>query len=316
VTALREGAGTVVRKDWAVVEVTGKDAQSYLHRMLTQDVKSIAPMRAKYACVLTPKGKILGDPVVWNLGDRYLLDMARAAAEKAIPALERTVIADDVVFRDATESTARFAVVGGREAPHLFGARPPPEGEIRDHAVVQCVRTPEGPGNPDVRVLRRDVGRVPCLELLVPSHLVRVTREALPAESPASDVDALRVEEGIPAYGAELDDRVLPNEAGLESALSWTKGCYPGQEPVVMARHRGHPPSLLVRLEIDAERVLPRDAPLLDAGKPVGRVTSSTPASTGGLVGMGYVLHALAKPGASFEVEGGGRAKVVGLVQA
>ena len=146
--------------------------------------------------------------------------------------------------------------------------------------------------------------------LLVPADRISdavaalVAAGAVPATADAFDV--ARVEAGAPLLGAELDDRVLPNEAGLSSsAVAWTKGCYLGQEPVVMAKHRGHPPTLLCRLRIETEVLPARDAPLLLAGTVAGRVTTAVRVGHPGVTGLGFVRHGVAVVGAQLTLEDG-----------
>ncbi len=305
-------AGLLVRADRAVHDVTGADAVSYLHRMLTQDVAGLREGHAAYACVLTPRGRIVSDLLVWHLGDRLALDFPAAGAVAAIPYLERYVIADDVVFTDRSKATARFVLVGDGAPAAIAGvAVAVPES---DTFVVASLAGAE------VRLLRHDLGRRHAFEgmtALVDADRVLAALRALPGVSPMDEAgyEVVRVEEGVPAFGHELDEQVIPNEAGLEAALSFTKGCYPGQEPVVMAKHRGHPANVLVRLMIEGmvEGDAPPTpgAPLLDGGRAVGRITSAVRRlSSPGIRALGYVRHALARPGAVFDVAGG-RASVL-----
>ena len=153
------------------------------------------------------------------------------------------------------------------------------------------------PGGLPVDAFVHAFGTLTCADLLFQAQHAEVTLPALAKlATPAGEhvLERARAEQGVPAYGAELDERVLPNEARLEDALSWSKGCYPGQEPVVMAKHRGHPANLLVRLAFGAPTPPPVGAILMSGGKPVGRVTTAVP-GTGGPIGLGYVRHALAK---------------------
>jgi folate-binding protein YgfZ len=112
---------------------------------------------------------------------------------------------------------------------------------------------------------------------------------------PGEEVDAatwerFRIEAGIPAWGKEIDDRVLPAEAGLtETHVSFTKGCYPGQEPVARLHYRGHPNRTLRRLDLEATELPPRDAELTLDGKAVGRLTSAVGRPDGTLVALGFV---------------------------
>jgi folate-binding protein YgfZ len=297
------------REDRATVEVAGADRADYLHRMLTQDVKGLAAGRAAYACVLTPRGRILSDLWLWDLGERWVLDLPAAGAAKAIPHLERYVIADDVVFTDVSATTARFALLGDAAAAALarVGATAPAPGRVVRARVAGA----------DVDLLRSDLGAVPSFEAMLAAADGRAVTDALRAVPGVAVIspeehDVLRVEEGVPAFGRELDEQVLPNEALLESAISWTKGCFPGQEPVVMARHRGHPATLLVALAVEAAAPPPSGAALLAEGRPIGRVTSAVRgARRPGIRALGYVRHAAARPGATFDVAGGGRATVV-----
>jgi folate-binding protein YgfZ len=106
----------------------------------------------------------------------------------------------------------------------------------------------------------------------------------------AAELERRRIEAGTPAWGKEIDDRVLPAEAGLTAThVSFTKGCYPGQEPVARLHHRGKANRSLRVLRVDAPEPPPYDAELTYEGKPVGRVTSVARRPDGVLVGLGYV---------------------------
>jgi folate-binding protein YgfZ len=104
------------------------------------------------------------------------------------------------------------------------------------------------------------------------------------------DLELLRIEAGTPAWGKELDDRILPAEAGLEDAfVSFTKGCYPGQEPVARLHHRGHPNRELRRLELAAGALPAYDSELVRDDKAVGRITSAAARAGGTIAALGYV---------------------------
>ena len=117
-------------------------------------------------------------------------------------------------------------------------------------------------------------------------------RELLDSElSPTLDAEELerrRIESGVPRWGNEIDDRILPAEAGLDAThVSFGKGCYPGQEPVARLHYRGHPNRTLRVLELS--QMPEYDAELVHEGKPVGRVTSSVPREDGSVVALAYV---------------------------
>jgi tRNA-modifying protein YgfZ len=303
--ALETGAVLVPLLDRTVVGVTGKDRFDYLQRMLTQDVAAITEGRAARAAFLNPGGRILGTLTVWHFPNLLLLDFDPGAATSALPALERYVIADDVQFTDATAFYPR-AMLLGPAAPRVLGELD--AGDARAGAVVSVE-----PGGLPVDAWVSTFGNLPCMDLLLPARDIEVTFPPLARLATLAGEHVLeraRAEQGVPAYGAELDERVLPNEARLEDALSWSKGCYPGQEPVVMAKHRGHPANLLVKLAFGAPTPPPAGAMLLSGGKPVGRVTTAVLGKTGP-IGLGYVRYAVAKSPAPLTVEGGGTARIL-----
>jgi tRNA-modifying protein YgfZ len=104
------------------------------------------------------------------------------------------------------------------------------------------------------------------------------------------ELELLRIRAGTPRFGRELDDRVLPAEAGLvERAVSFTKGCYPGQEPIARLHHRGHANRALRVLEVDADEPPEYDAEVSFDGRAVGRVTSAARADEGRVLALAYV---------------------------
>ena len=110
------------------------------------------------------------------------------------------------------------------------------------------------------------------------------------AEVGADELELLRIRAGTPRVGREIDERVLPAEAGLtERAVSFTKGCYPGQEPIARLHYRGHANRGLRVLRIDTAELPPYDAELVLDGKPVGRVTSAVRDPEGGVLALAYV---------------------------
>jgi folate-binding protein YgfZ len=312
--ALAERAAIVPRPAVVTWEVTGRDARSWLHRIVTQDVKSLARGRSRLTCVLDAKGRCLAlasmRAVERGGADAFGLDLDASAAARAVPHLQRHVIAEDVAFADRSAELAH-ALLAGPKAPMALdrlGAPVPEEGAWISASLAGV----------SLEIVRRDLADRPALGLVVPRASLGAVCDAIASLSGVSRADdaawdVARVEAGLPAPGAEIDERILPNEAGLDrTAVSWTKGCYLGQEPVVMAKHRGHPPTLLSRLTIDAPSVPPAGTALLDASDATRRVGRLTTVVRGvrapGLLALGFVRFEAAKTGAEFGLEGGGRA--------
>jgi hypothetical protein len=270
----------------AVLRATGKDAKDYLHRMTTQDLNPLAPGASAYAALLEPKGHLLADMhVLVERGGVLLVMDARAAAE-ARPHLEKLVIMDDVAFEDLSTSL-RLLPVLGPAAESRLGARE------------------------DVRRIANRRRGAPAMDVLLPAAEVEALRAALVAEGAVSlggeELEALRVLGGFARFGADMDASRLPMEAGLtRDAISFTKGCYIGQEVVLRATARGHLQRGLVQLALP-----PGAGPgtvLIANGRDVGVVTSAADAPEG-RVGLGYVRRAHWREGEAL-LAGGGEAVV------
>lgn len=278
------------RESWAVgpleapsvLRATGKDAKDYLHRMTTQDVNRLAPRTSAYAAVLNAKGHLLADLHLLVEEDGVLLVMDPRGAEEARPHLEKFVVMDDVVFEDRSPALALLPVLG-------------PDAEARLGSRASARRIVDG---------RRGV---PALGLLLAPPAAASLRAALVSDGAADlgepEMEALRIAGGLARFGADMDATRLPMEAGLtRSAISFTKGCYTGQEVVLRATARGHLQRGLVQLD------LPPGAgpgtPLTAGGQEVGTVTSAVDLPEGRL-GLGYVRRAHWKPGERVGAAGG-----------
>lgn len=259
----------------AVLRATGKDAKDYLHRMTTQDLNPLPPGGSAYAAILNAKGHLLADAHVLVEADGVLLVMDPRAAPDARAHLEKFVIMDEVTFEDVSSSLRVVPVVGMESAARL-GTR---------------AATPR-------RISNRRRG-VPSVDLLVPAEEAEPLRAELVREGAAdlgaAEMEALRILAGQARFGADMDASRLPMEAGLTRlAISFTKGCYTGQEVVLRATARGHLQRGLVQLALP-----PGAAPgtiLSAGGQDVGVVTSvaDTPE---GRIGLGYLRRAQWKEG-------------------
>lgn len=304
--ALESGAGIALRPDEMVLEIGGADAASYLHRMLTQDLASLPRGAGAHACLLDVRGRVLGDLRVWHRVSGLWLSGAAGSEELARPVLERYVIADDVTFHDRRPDHVRLLLAGPEAHATLsaLGIVPPEIGHLAGAEGVAWVGTRQGD-----TLAFEGLGALDSVERL----LERLDDEALATLVGGGAVEAWRVLHRIPRLGAELGPEHLFNEAGPEDAVSWTKGCYPGQEPVVMARHRGKPPHRLVALTL--EDVALDDLPAAGAalareGRAVGALSSVAALPDGRVVALGLVRTAEPEDATAFELPGGATARV------
>jgi tRNA-modifying protein YgfZ len=273
-TAARSAAAVGPVLAPAFLRFTGRDARSYLHRMSTQDLASLPPGGAAHAAFLTAKGHLLCDALVRADEGGLLAALPAEGAAAARAHLERFVIMDDVAV--AAEEGLRALPLLGPEGPARLGGR-----------AGGALRAPN---------LRRGA---PCLDLWLPAGEAAALREALAADGlPAlgeEELEALRVAGGVARFGADVDGSRLPMEAGLtRDAISFTKGCYIGQEVVVRATARGQLQRGLAQLR------LPPGAgpgtPLLSGGAEVGKVTSAAE-TPDGRMGLGWLRRAYSGAG-------------------
>lgn len=259
--ALRSGLGLIERPERGRILLEGADRLSLLQGLLTNDVALLAPGSGVYSAWLTPQGRMIADLHVVELGDAALLDVPAELTAALRGRLDDSIFAEDVTVRDATVEWSHFALAGPEAADGLDRARE-----------IPFVRLPTaGP-------------KVPLFEVYARTTDVPRLREALAAAGAvpvgADAAEAFRIESGIPRWGFDLDVDTIPLEAGLEDrAISFTKGCYVGQEVVVRVLHRGHGrvARRLVGLALpDAtvDRLPPRGEPLMAEGQQVGELRS------------------------------------------
>jgi tRNA-modifying protein YgfZ len=260
----------------AYVSVNGPEAGAYLNRMVSNDVENLAVGDACEALLLTAKARIVAPMVVWRRGD------------------------DDFLLLTEPES-------GERLERELKRARFAAKCEIapEEHDSVLVLGGDQPVSNHRNAVANADYG-VPAVELL----------DADPPpgaeEIRAEELERLRILAGTPRLGRELDERVLPAEAGLEHrAISFTKGCYPGQEPVARLHFRGHPNRSLRLVSLDDGELPEYDAELVLDGKSVGRITSAAPDPQRGIVALAYVRREV-PAGSTVELTDGRSVQLLG----
>ena len=305
----RRGVG-VFEVERGVVSVSGRDRVRWLNGMVSADVAVLEPGSARsgcYALLLTPKGSIIADLHVLAGTDDLRLDVEASAVGDVIARLDRYVISEDVVLSDISGQQARLAVEGPQAADLLAGAGCPEAGGLAaDGWLSACL------SGVSVDIAAWGTSGEQAFQLFYAPGDGVALRTALreagdSVEGGPDDLELLRIEAGTPRLGAELDEDVLPAEARLvERAVSFTKGCYTGQEIVARIESRGQVNHLLIGLDFDAAAPLPEvGATLRDAEgeKAVGEVTSVCQSPHVGAIGLGYVRRPLAEPGTELSVD-------------
>ena len=318
-TAARQRVGLVERASRAWVLVSGHDRASYLQGLLTNDIQALRAGTGCYANYLTAQGRMMCDLWVYELGHVLMLALDVAVKDAVLARLDQFIFAEDVQLGDVTEHVRSLAVIGPDAAGALasvVGVASETLTALPEHGNLQTSWRGE-----TITLLRVTDAGVHGFELVVPEGLARDLAEAMRTAG-AVDVDAstaevLRVEAGIPRFLVDMDSETIPLEAGIESrAISFTKGCYVGQEVIIRVLHRGHGRVArhLMGLVADAGVRMTRGTVLLRDGQQVGEVTSAVESpATGRCIALGYVRRGSAEPGTRVHLGTGGEAEVVAL---
>lgn len=305
--AVRKRAGLIDRRDWGVLEVTGRDRASFLHALLSNEIKALAPGQGCAATLLDVHGKVQVVLFAWVLDDRILLVVPPGMARKVAEALDHYLFSEKVSLRDASEETA-LLLLAGPEAhaivERIAGTRPgaAPLWHVAatiDGTPVRLVSGGGDTGEPEVWVVAAAGEGGGMWDRLVAAGAQPVGLTAL---------ESLRIEAGTPLFGHDVDETVLLPEIPAVNLLSYTKGCYPGQEVVVRIRDRGHVNRLLAGLVLEGDAVPERRAAVLAGEAEIGRVTSATRSfGLGRPIALAFVRRQHAEAGTAVTVRAGGR---------
>lgn len=282
--ALREEAGALRREDLTVIAVRGTETAEFLQGQLTNDIEALEDGHGCYAALLDRKGKVQADARVLRVSSgEYLL----IAEEQFAPTLIKHLGTYNIGRDAAVEPLEGMEIVtlAGPRSEQLIGA---PLGGLESHASIEIGRA-----------TARAVSTWAGADLLVDASEVDALIDSLRAEGaePVAPeaLEILRVETGIPRVGHEIDSSTIPQEAGLnERAVSFTKGCYIGQETVARLHYKGKPNRHLRRLILSAP-ASPGDS-IVVGDKQVGTVGTSVLSPARGPIALAIVRRE-AEPG-------------------
>lgn len=312
---LRERCGVIDRSQRGRLALTGTDAAEFLNGQVSNDVVALRAGEGCYAAFLTHKGKMLGDLRVLAVDEHegvaeLLLETERVALQALFDMIRRFKVGYSVELHKRTLESSLLCLVGpkAREiaAQAAGGADALPADREHAHRAAEI-------GGRRVRLIA--TAAPAGIDVLCASDDRDAVLDALTAAGaePAGEapVEILRVEHGRPRYGIDLDDSVIPQEAGLnERAVSFTKGCYVGQETVARLHYRGKPNRHLRGLALS--ETLPDRTPLMLGEREVGTLTSVVASPRLGAIGLA-LLRREAEPGATLTAGGTASAKVVEL---
>jgi folate-binding protein YgfZ len=300
----------------ALIELSGPDRLRYLNAIVSNDVKNLKEGSGTLALLLNPQGRILAELEIYALADRLVTVSHASLRERTVETLDKYIIMDDVTLTDVTDKMGSLAIEGpfalkAFDRAYNLGVDEMPELAIRsvhiDSIPCEIVRRSHF-GQPGVEIF---ASRKLLSELW--ENLAKLARERNGAPVGMKTLETLRLEAGIPFYPADFNDTVIPHEARVETThISFSKGCYTGQEIVERVRSRGQVNRVRVRLIFSTSEPPAFGTRLRVDGKEVGLVTSAaySPREKTA-IGMGYSRREHDAPGTTLDVDDGTTAEVV-----
>ena len=292
---------------YGVIKVGGKEAVQFLNGLLTNDVKSLSKGEGMRAAFLTGHGKVRALCRVLSLGDEYLIINDPQTHDKILKYIFPFSYAGDFKVEDVSDQYRILSVQGPKSSLVMkeICFEPLPSlaefgwagNTIAGQQVLISRVSHTGEAGFDVFVPTSGLKDVWDFILLKGSfHSIGpVGMQAL---------ESLRIEAGIPVYGVDADENNMMLELGLADAVSFTKGCYTGQEAVAMATYRGHVSKKLSGLTIASDAVPESGAKVFNKDKEIGHITSSLKSETlGSVIALGYIKYGFFDSGNEVEVE-------------
>jgi len=303
--AARHSAVIVDRSSAGTIMLTGADRASFLHALLTNDIAALTAGKGVYSAYLTPQGRMISDMRVIETGDRILLGVEREVAGPLAARLDKLIFSEDVQVQDVTEDLAVIGVHGPSAAAMVQRATGLPVEALSNQY--------DNISNGGLTIVRDDELSLVGLEIYVSNSEAAELRASLAAagaaELNADTHETLRIEAGRPRFGTDMTTETIPLEAGIEDrAISFTKGCYVGQEVIIRVLHRGHGrvARRLVSIVVP-DGAVPARGDKIFAGPAsiVGEITSAahSPKAEAPLA-LGYVHRDFAAPGSELTVNG------------
>jgi folate-binding protein YgfZ len=286
-TAVRDGgAGLIDLSERGRIRVSGSEATMFLNGLVTNDVKSLAENRWMPAVFPTVQGRLIGVVRIARVKDGFLIDTERVSHEAVLKTISRFTMAGDFKVTDFTDQSAILSLQGKRAVEVVE--------KVLNTIVTDLPRNGVSE-HEGVTIIHATHTAEDGFDLIVDSTRAGELRQGL-QDAGAQPVDQetfeiLRVETGIARFGRDMDESNVVPETNLEDAVSYTKGCYVGQEIIVRIKHRGHPAKKLVGLKADRSI------------EPGAIITSAVVSPKAGNIGLGYVRYEQIEPGTKVIVD-------------
>ena len=302
--AALEGAALYDSSHVGRIRATGEDTLDLLNRISTNEVVSLEPGQGAPTVLTTDRGRILDLITVHNLGDHVLLLTGPEAREQVVEWIDKYTIVEDLELEDITGQTAMLSLMGpqsGALLEALLG--------VDVHGLARHSSAGASLAGAGADVIRSGLGDLDRFEVIVGAEDVETVWEALIAAGAKpmglEAYDALRIQHGIPEHGRELGESYNPLEAGLWGSISFTKGCYIGQEVIARLDTYQKVQRHLVFLRLSPGTPVVEGAKLTSNGREVGLVTSlAKHPGTAELIALGYVRKEAAEADSELGLDG------------
>ncbi len=308
---VRSSVGLIDLTYHGAVKVSGSESLQFLNGLVTNDVKTLAKGKGMRAAFLTGHGKVKALCRVLNLGDEFLIITDPQTHEKVYKYIFPFSYAGDFKVEDVSDQFRLLSVQGPNSALIMKDISFEPISRLEENdwsdtiiagyhvTVVRASHT----GETGFDIFTPVAGLKDIWEfILLKGGFHSIASFGIDA------LESLRVEAGIPVYGKDVDESNMMLELGLTDAVSFTKGCYTGQEAVAMATYRGHVSKKLSGLVIASDEIPSHSDKVFKEGKEIGYVTSALKSpSLGAIIAMGYLKYGFFDPGTSVEVQVDGK---------
>ena len=295
------------------IRVSGSEAPMFLNGLITNDVKNLAENRWIPAVFPTVQGRLIGAVrVIRGSEPAFLIDTETASHEGVLKTVSRFTLAGDFKVSDLTADTALLTLQGQGAAEILSKVFDQAASDLPEGGVVQTTWQ-----SVPVTILRASHTGEDGFDFVIDSSRKAELQQALEdggAQPIGEDTfEILRVEAGIARYGQDMDETNVVPETNLDDAVSYTKGCYVGQEIIVRIKHRGHPAKKLTGLRFETDQQIETGALIRSTeNQEIGRVTSAVISPKRGSIGLGYVRYEFLAEGTRVIV-GDGIEAIVGI---
>jgi folate-binding protein YgfZ len=311
----RSGAVLFDLSHQGTIQVSGPDAAGFLHNLCTNDVVHLPAGAGREVFFTTGQGKIVGHAIIDHVSpgtgqDAYWLIVAPGTADRLLAHLDHYLVTEQAELANRTTDLVRLHFAGPQARTIVEAAFRCPLGDLASLGHVRVML-----GDSEISIRSHEPLALPAYDLVCQREcgeaLWLALTQAGARPSGMQVYHTLRIEAGTPWYGIDIDDTNLPQEVGrIDQAVSFTKGCYIGQETIARIRTYGHVNRSLVGLKAEGNSPVPSKSKVLREGKEIGHVTSSLWSPlVGAVIALAYVRRGNQDPGTSVEIDIAGLAR-------